>query len=303
MSVTSGSMTHLEAELRSQPQAWRDAAAIASANAGELPRSGERVAVIGCGTSLYMAQSFAALRESAGHGLTDAWTPTEMPTGRDYDRILAITRSGTTTEIIEFLRRLRESGDTTATTVITATPGTPVVDLATPIVTPSVDEQSVVQTRFATATLALLRWHLGEDLSEVSDQAEAILADPDSVPAAALEAEQITFVGRGWGNGLANEAALKLRESAQAWTESYPMMEYRHGPLSISAPGRAVWAFGELVDGFARDVSVTGADLIHHPTDPLAELVRVHLLCVRSAAAAGLDPDQPRNLTRSIVLS
>src|SRR3712207_7559300 len=46
-----------------------------------------------------------------------------------------------------------------------------------------------------------------------------------------------TFLGRGWTIGLANEAALKLRESAQAWTESYPAMEYRHGPISITAPG------------------------------------------------------------------
>ncbi|MFE6646734.1 sugar isomerase, partial [Nocardioides sp. NPDC057772] len=87
------------------------------------------------------------------------------------------------------------------------------------------------------------------------------------------------------------------------WTESYPMMEYRHGPLSISAPGRVVWAFGDLVPGFADDVAVTGADLIHSEVDPLAELVRVHLLCVERARRAGLDPDAPRNLTRSIILS
>ena len=49
--------------------------------------------------------------------------------------------------------------------------------------------------------------------------------------------------------------------------------------------------------------AVTGADLVHHEIDPLAELVRVHLLCVARARLVGLDPDVPRNLTRSIILS
>ena len=119
----------------------------------------------------------------------------------------------------------------------------------------------------------------------------------------AVTADQITFVGRGWTVGIAQEAALKLRESAQLWTEAYSMMEYRHGPVSISAPGRVVWAFGDLVDGFADDIAVTGADLVHAPVDALADLLRVHLLCVVRARAAGLDPDQPRNLSRSIILS
>ena len=38
-----------------------------------LPERGQRVAIVGCGTSFYMAQSFADLRESSGHGETDAF--------------------------------------------------------------------------------------------------------------------------------------------------------------------------------------------------------------------------------------
>ena len=71
-------------------------------------------------------------------------------------------------------------------------------------------------------------------------------------------AEQVTFLGRGWTNGIANEAALKLRESAQFWSESYPAMEYRHGPISIAAPGRAVWAFGEVPEGLREQVRGDG---------------------------------------------
>ncbi len=298
MTVTSSS-SFIEEEIATQPTNWLAAREVAAAHRAALPQPGERVAVVGCGTSYYMAQAYAALRESAGLGVTDAWTPTEARLGRGYDRILAITRSGTTTEVLDLLASV---GGRLPASVISSSAGTPALDLAVPILTADVDEQSVVQTRFATSTLALLRWHLGEDLTPVIAQAEAVLAAGDEALGPAVDAEQITFVGRGWTTGIADEAGLKLRESAQLWTESYSMMEYRHGPISISAPGRVVWAFGELVDGFADDIAVTGAPLLHAPIDAMADLLRVHRLCVVRARRAGLNPDQPRNLTRSIIL-
>lgn len=292
--------THLEAEIATQPQDWRDAAGVAREHAALLPEPGTRVAVVGCGTSYYMAQAIAALREGAGQGETDAWPASEHRLARGYDRVLAITRSGTTTEVIKLLE---ECKGRTPATVVTATADSPVLDLADAILLPQLDEQSVVQTRFATGTLAMLRAHLGEDLAPVADQAQALLEADDSVVGPAADADQITFVGRGWSNGIANEAGLKLRESAQLWTESYPMMEYRHGPVSISAPGRVVWAFGEPVPGLAKDVAVTGAHFESSDRDPMADLVRVQRLCLVKARQAGLNPDQPRNLTRSIILS
>lgn len=293
-------ITHLEREVASQPALWRTVVARLPAVAHLLPAPGERVAVVGCGTSLYVAQAYAALREGSGQGVTDAWPASEHRMDRGYDRVLAITRSGTTTEVLDLLRHLpREQ----RRTVVTADPSTPVVDLAQPLVLDEVDERSVVQTRFATATLALLRASLGHDVEPVAHDAEEILAAGTAgLPPAAVDAEQITFVGRGWTVGLANEAALKLRESAQVWTESYPAMEYRHGPISISTHGRMTWALGEVPEGLADDVRDTGAAFEHSSADPLADLVRVHLLCLVRAAAAGLDPDVPRHLSRSIIL-
>jgi len=295
-----GRTTHLEQEVRSQPALWRAVAGRLPQLAAALPAPGERVAVVGCGTSLFVAQAYAALREQAGLGLTDAWPASEHRLGRGYDRVLAITRSGTTTEVLELLDGL--PGDQRRT-VVTADPSTPAVDLAEPVVLDEVDERSVVQTRFATATLALLRASLGHDVEPFALDAEQVLAGGTAaLPPAAVAADQITFVGRGWTVGLAHEAALKLRESAQVWTESYPAMEYRHGPISISTSGRATWAFGEVPDGLADDVRATGAAFEHSDLDPLADLVRVHLLCLARADAAGLDPDSPRHLSRSIIL-
>jgi fructoselysine-6-P-deglycase FrlB-like protein len=177
----------------------------------------------------------------------------------------------------------------------------PLVGLVDDAVTlPFADERSVVQTRFATTALALFRASLGEDLSgAVTDAQRAVAEQLDPV---LVDAEQFTFLGRGWAVGLAHEAALKMREASQSWTESYPSMEYRHGPISIAAPGRVTWHFGDAPGGLAGEVAATGARFEAGTLDPMAELVRAQRVALERARARGLDPDAPRNLTRSVVL-
>lgn len=290
--------THTENEIAGQPECWRQAAALAPELAGVLPRPGERVAVAGCGTSWFIAQSYAALREAAGHGETDAFAASEVPLRRRYDRLLALTRSGTTTEVLDLLNRVRGAVPTAA---ITADPRTPVATAADEIaLLDFADERSVVQTRFATSALVLLRAHLGENVAGAVADAELALAAV--LPAGLVAGEQFTFIGTGWTGGLAHEAALKMREAAGAWTESYPAMEYRHGPISIAAPGRVVWTFGPPPAGLARQVTEAGATIIESDLDPLADLIRVQRLAVEIARSRGLDPDAPRNLTRSVIL-
>ena len=53
---------HVTDEIESQPDSWRRARALLPDVAGALPEPGERVAVIGCGTSWFMAEAFANLR-------------------------------------------------------------------------------------------------------------------------------------------------------------------------------------------------------------------------------------------------
>jgi fructoselysine-6-P-deglycase FrlB-like protein len=294
-------VSHLTEEIATQPACWRRAAALVGSapQTSGLPVAGERVAVLGCGTSYYVGQAYAALREQAGFGETDAFPASEFPAARRYDRVLALSRSGTTTEVLTALRRVAPG---TPTVAITADSATPIGGSAGAVLTLDfADERSVVQTRFATTALALLRAHLGADVGPLAEQADGALAEP--LPAALTGAEQWTFLGTGWTVGLANEAALKLREAAQAWTEAYAAMEYRHGPISIAAPGRVVWIFGAAPDGLVEQVRGTGAHVETWAGDPLADLVRAHRLAGALAAARGLDPDRPRHLDRSVVLT
>ncbi|WP_250403610.1 SIS domain-containing protein [Streptomyces cellostaticus] len=292
-------MRHVEEELNSQPACWIRGAEEAGRHAGALPAPGERAAIVGCGTSYFMAQAVAALRESAGHGETDAFAASEFPPGRSYDRVVALTRSGTTTEVLELLRWL--SGGT-RTTAITADPETPVKSAADDLVVLDfADERSVVQTRFATTALTVLRAHLGLHTAAVVADARTALATP--LPEDLVDRAQFTFLGRGWTVGLANEAGLKMREASLSWTEAYPAMEYRHGPISVTTEGTATWMLGEAPAGLAEQVRRTGGTWIAGTLDPLAELVRVQRLAVAVAAHRGLDPDRPRHLTRSVILA
>lgn len=292
MSITSD-------EIETQPRLWREAVSRAEAAAEALPARGERACIVGCGTSLYVAQAAAALRESAGHGETDAYAASELPEGRRYDVLVAISRSGTTSEVTRVLARSAAR----RSVAITAVPGSPVPSAAgAAIELAFADERSVVQTRFATTTLALLRAQVDRDaVLAAADDAERALAQ--ELPLDPAGVEQWTFLARGWAVGLAHEAALKLREGAQAWAESYPSFEYRHGPISIAAPGRVVWALSPLDKAGAEQIRATGATLTQPRLDPMASLVLAQRMMLRIAQARGLNPDLPRNLTRSVVLS
>src|SRR5262249_32366784 len=158
-------------EIASQPALWRKAASVAPAVAGLLPAPGEPVAAIGCGTSHHLARAHAALPEERNLGTTDAAIASELSPHRSYGRVVAISRSGTTTEVLRTLEGLRGS---IATVAVTAVPDSPVASSADETITLEfANEQSVVQTRFATTALALLRAHLGGRAQDAIPHPEA----------------------------------------------------------------------------------------------------------------------------------
>jgi glutamine---fructose-6-phosphate transaminase (isomerizing) len=239
------------------------------------------------------------LREQGGHGLTDAVIASEMPSRlRDYDRVIAISRSGTTTEVSQALASLPAGLPVTA---VLGELGTPVAEFSTDIIDLSyADERSVVQTRFPTTLLTLLRASLGaseESIEQLVGDARTVLAEP----AAEEFPRQLVVLASGWSVSLAQEAALKCRESAGMWAEAYAAGEYRHGPLSVAAPGTLVWAMTPLTEIQTRAISDTGARIHHGHYDPQVELVALQKQAVAWAASRGRDADLPIHLSRSVV--
>lgn len=295
-------MSITEDEIASQPQIWTSALQDCGALGDLLRAPGERVLIAGCGTSAFVAASLAALREGSGLGETDWAFASEAPLHRRYDRLVVLTRSGTTTEVLECLAASRA----TERCLVTAVADSPAAQVADRhLVLAAADERSVVQTRFPTTVLLLARAALGQDVGPVIAQGQRAVDMPLPVDIPAVD--HLVYLGTGWTIGLAHEAALKVREAAQAWSESYPAMDYRHGPVAVAGPRSLVWVFGPPPDGLVEDVEATGARVLHAGTlpdvpDPLAQLVLAQRLAVALAQHRGLDPDHPRHLSRSVIL-
>ena len=302
-------MSYLTDEIASQPECWSEAIEMAGSAQSALPGPGERVAAIGCGSSLNVANCYAALREAAGQGPTDAFPASEVPATRRYDRLVYISRTGTTTEVLDALRRAPQD---TPTTAVTAVPDTALAREARHVVLLDfADERSVVSSRFITSSIVLLRAHLaicsgvpaasGADVRALPDAAAREVVRP--LPPELAERTEFTFLGRGWAAAVAAEAALKLREASRSWAESYPAMEYRHGPISVSDENTVVWALGEVPADLLADARRTGATVITSEADPLAALIGAQRLAAALAERKGIDPDQPRALSRSVILA
>jgi fructoselysine-6-P-deglycase FrlB-like protein len=294
--MTARNPTCTQREVASQPEIWCRVLAEAGKAAKVLPPSGAPVLVLGCGTSYYVGESYARKRVAAGQGRTRAAVASEIAEVDDDETLLVLSRSGTTSDVLRAAERLHPGRRIVG---IVGEPATPIAELCDDVVLLDyADEQSVVQTRFATSVLLLLRAALGEDVRQLPDQARTALTMPlpDPLPT------HTVFLGTGWTIGLAAEAALKCREAAGAWTESYPVMEYQHGPIAVAGPSSLIWSFDPLPDFVRAAVAATGASVVEPALDPLAQLVAVHRLALALADAAGRDPDSPPHLSRSVQL-
>ncbi len=289
------------AEFRTQPEMWRRAAATSVDELGLLPRPGERVLVLGCGTSFYIGEAYARRRVASGQGPSRAAVPSELDGVADDEVVLLVSRSGTTGDLVTVAKRLTSSHRVVAVAgtrdgIATLVDDTVLLDYA--------DEASVMQTRFATTSLALLRRSLGEDIQALASQGERAMTSPLPMTGTELDRlRHVVFLGTRWSAALAQEAALKVREAAGFWTEAYPLFEYQHGPISCAGESSLVWALCDVPASVAADITATGAKLEVGALDAQAELVRVHRLAVELAFRGGRDPDLPRHLSRSVEYS
>jgi glucosamine--fructose-6-phosphate aminotransferase (isomerizing) len=130
------------------------------------------------------------------------------------------------------------------------------------------------------------------------------------------------ILGRGPSAAIANEAALKFKETCAMHAEAYSAAEVMHGPLALVGPGFPVVALAardasepsmgqtaDLMSGKGASVFVTSAlaekatKLPHaatgHPiTDPLTLIVSFYAFVEAFARHRGLNPDQPPNLRK-----
>jgi fructoselysine-6-P-deglycase FrlB-like protein len=283
-------------EIQSQPELWARVIAEAPEHVSVLPAAGSPVLFLGCGTSYYIGESYARRRNTAGAGRTRAAIASEVPYTDPDESLLVLSRSGTTTDVVRAIERYR--GDRPVLGIV-GEANTPIAEACDKVILLDyADEESVVQTRFATSAMVLLRAALGENLRFLPEQARRGLA----VPLPEKSPRHVVFLGSDWTIGLAHEGALKCREAAGGWTESYAINEYQHGPIAAAGADSLIWSLTPVPD-FLRDaITATGASLVVPELDPLAQLPAIHLLALQLAEEAGRDPDHPHFLSRSVQL-
>ena len=244
---------------------------------------------------------------------------------------LGFSQSGQSPDLVDSLRRLKQYGATTVSLVNAE--GSPLQQACQHhLPLGAGPELSVAATKSFVATLsasARLVAHWGQDhallaagLALPAQLREAAAQDWSPALDTLRDAERLMVIGRGAGFAIAQEAALKLKETSVIQAEAFSSAEVRHGPMAlidaqypllVFAP-RGVEQAGLLQLAadmrqrgahvlLAAPADITGRDLTlscaEHPAlDPLLAIQSFYVMAAALAEARGLDPDQPRHLSK-----
>ena len=244
---------------------------------------------------------------------------------------VGISQSGRSPDIVEMMRAAGAGG--ALSIAITNFADSPMA-LASAHCLPlgAGEEKSVAATKtFVTSVLAglalLAEWQQDEDLrravAELPEALERALALDWAPLAARLTRAQSAFVlGRGPSFAIANECALKLKETCGLHAEAYSAAEVLHGPAAIvqasfpvlalaveDAARDGVIATAERLSAQGADVFITGAEArgattlsavtgLHPLVAPLVLAVGFYHFVEALARRRGFDPDTPPHLRK-----
>jgi glucosamine--fructose-6-phosphate aminotransferase (isomerizing) len=285
------------------------------------------MAIVGCGTSYNLALSIAASAAAAGYRAVavpgNEWfrRPQNYIPDWKMASVVALSRSGESTETVAAARRSREENLTVVS--ITCAAESSLAQIGEPVIySPTDPAEGIVMTTSASLMLLAGLGHCGVpvDVGAAAKAASGLLADFDAKGQHLLAGvEHVVYLGAGAAYGLAVEGGLKLQEMSQVFTQAYHPLEYRHGPISLVDDGTLVvmlYSPESLMEEGAvvRDVQALGARVlgIGGPGDemlscdakdgsrPLAILPVLQLLGERMAARRSRDTTAPRHLTKVV---
>ncbi|MFD1675929.1 SIS domain-containing protein [Alicyclobacillus fodiniaquatilis] len=251
-------------EITNQPNSWAKTLEVMSEmwpSCGiSLEAGNTHVLFIGCGTSFYLAQSAARLFQEVTGKVCLAVPASEIIFAdtsiipNDVPVVaFAISRSGTTSELLMAVEHLQKNYPYVETVAVTCHSDQMLAKISQTVISlDHASEKSVVMTQSFTNMLLALQWVAAtsagrEDLLTELNQLPVILERDISKMmdfgrriGANIDFKQYIFLGLGTYYGLATEATLKLKEMTQTPCESYNPFEFRHGPISIVENGTFV---------------------------------------------------------------
>ena len=244
--------------------------------------------------------------------------------------MLAISQSGASPDLLATVASAKSAGAMIIALVnVETSPLAQAADYAIPLCAGR--EQSVAATKSYIAALAAIIhlvafWSEDEELLDALAQAPAQLERAwklDWQPALALleSARDLYVVGRGLGLGIAQEAALKLKETCGLHAEALSAAELRHGPMALVQPGFPVLIFAQNdethggVAALAAELAERGAQIMlaganapkslvlatetaHPAIQPMLIIQSFYRLVNALSLARGYDPDHPPHLRK-----
>ena len=328
-------------EIKSQPEAWAQALVeVARINSMPKAQDYEQVIFTGCGSTYYLSLAAASLYQELTGRAARAVPAGELllnPKTVVRDGIpqllVAISRSGTTTETVKAAEKFKE--EERGEVVVISNYDETLSSLAdVNIVISKGQEESVAQTRsFATmyvAATAFCAKVAGRDdlisaMMKLPDVGNWVIGNYESYAKSLgvnLSFDRFYFLGSGIRYGLACEVNLKMKEMTLTHSEPFHFLEFRHGPMSLVNQTAVV--VGMLSDvnqvyeakvlsemqalgGTVASLGESEANVVFE--SGLPESVRgvlylpvVQLMAFYRSVAKGLNPDRPNNLTAVVKL-
>jgi glucosamine--fructose-6-phosphate aminotransferase (isomerizing) len=322
-------------EIYSQPEIWTktlDDFELADLTSSWRQWDHPRVVVVGCGSTHYLAMSAAALLRSVAGIEASAFPASELvlnpaQTLVDVEStvLLAISRSGTTSETVAAIAEFKSRGGRGTITITCDSTSPLAIESDVVLAADAAQERSIAQTRsfssmfiLAASTAAALA---GRDIAAMQDLptiCHSLLRSqhaPMTELAGRAELDRFFFLGSGVHYGLASEAMLKMKEMSLTGSEAYHFLEFRHGPMSMIQASAAViglidsdrlGAEQAVLDEMAglgavvRDASYRSA--MPSWQRAILALPSLQLLAYERSIAKGLDPDRPRHLAAVVEL-
>jgi len=295
---------HTWQEIISQPQVWQATLETFDAGRAALQEFLERgsfaqAVAVGCGSTHYLAQATATTLTRRANLPTRPLPSSELwlfpsTVSADHTLLIAISRSGTTTETLRALESF-QAANGGQTLTVTCYPQSPLAKQSHfALVAPEAQEQSVAQTRSFTSMLlltqALAATLAGDEemlqrLHHLPQALEGLLTRLGDMPQQVgtdQDIEQFFFLGGGPLYGVASEAMLKTKEMSLSHAEAYYPLEFRHGPMSVVTKRT-------LVVGFLSDTGLSEEIRLLKEMQGLG--ARVLALIEDGAALSGWQPD------------
>ncbi len=334
---------HTYAEIMSQPEAWQRSLEhlhILQSDLMEVYSSTcEEIVFTGCGSTYYLSIAAATLAREAGLNAralpaSELWLYPESAYSSKKTLLVAVSRSGETTETIKAVEAFKAASRGTVITLV-CYPESALAKLGNiNVIFEAGQEQSIAQTRafsvlyLATTYLTLLWSNRHPELHELSKLPEVCKRLLNDYRALAerhgrnLSLERFYFLGSGARYGLASELSLKMKEMTLSHSEPFHFMEFRHGPKSMANENTLM--IGLVSEGnnpseqaVLKDMKKQGAHLLSLSeasadislASNVSEVSRnilylpvIQLLAYERSLAKGLNPDKPNNLDAVVVL-